>query len=463
MSRRRAHGDTASPGVLACGRRSCMTEAAPDSLYCPQHAREIVLGLEECRVSGCDERVPFGSLHCAEHAELRRLGRLSVTGEAVPAHLWPKDVPPAVEPVTSIRLVPPPEEKPRGGAHAVPPLPTAEGRPFDVVPRTPTCRKCDQPVREGGARAGRYGNLCVAHYDEQRALTSEACKRGTPGRRIGGSEPRREEPVPEPTPVAPPAEDPTPDAPVLDAPLPEIGAALRREGEQARAQELPMGAGSALQPEVIGGVRMTGVPSQEELDAEPACTHEQQQVNGAGLITCCACGLCVGHEPDEDALNGRPGDPRPREPQRWPRPEEIPEPLRPRMETHPDHAEGCMLIIDHDGDCVTAESGTTRHLRPRALRPGPIGGAYERMIDAQLVTSVEVFPEPSPAERVLEAYAVAIQDALAAWGAELTLHESSIPLEDLALHAERLLKLCPGIRIAVELLTEAEEREAAGA
>lgn len=115
--------------MSTCVRSECTREPVEGLDVCDVHHQEILMGLDECRASGCDKRVPFGSLWCSRHAAMRTDGTLTVDGIDLSG--------------------------------------TAESR----------CRLCAEPAlkRTVGKRPqGGWNDLCQTHYDEKCAKHSES-------------------------------------------------------------------------------------------------------------------------------------------------------------------------------------------------------------------------------------------------------------------------------------------------
>lgn len=110
-----------------CERASCDALVAPDARFCTLHQREVMIGLDECKAEGCDERVPFGSLWCGEHGTARAAGDLDASGRRL-------DVP-------------------------------VEGAPC----RVPRCPHPALAKTIGKRPQGGWNDLCQEHYDEKRA------------------------------------------------------------------------------------------------------------------------------------------------------------------------------------------------------------------------------------------------------------------------------------------------------
>lgn len=108
-----------------CVRTDCEAPRLDGLDLCHAHHQEIILGLDECKARECDKRVPFGSLWCPRHKEMREAGNLSASGERL-----------------------------------------------DQVDENTPCRICgDASLRRtvGKRPQGGWNDLCQKHYDEKRA------------------------------------------------------------------------------------------------------------------------------------------------------------------------------------------------------------------------------------------------------------------------------------------------------
>lgn len=403
-----------SAAVLECIRSDC-EQAPKDGLdVCEAHHQEILIGLDECKAVGCDKRVPFGSLWCKRHAAMRSDGSLSVDGVDLSAKV--------------------------------------EGT---------RCRICGDPaiLRTVGKRPqGGWNDLCQVHFDEKRATHSESLavarahlptpngKAAKPESRV--SIPDSGIPKGEPVPhvhlkpgdtrrvVPPPVDERERRATYLLAH--DWATASSYAGEEDRwflpvNVTQPMG-GRSLDEAYDWQVAVESGRAQHELitGTTPDRTAHAPR-----------CGLDTDH--DGECVIGEPE-------------EHEPTALE-RLEA--DCLPWCTLPIEHSGPCKDFAGRTVKDRIEGAITEivvppvDPQSVIHEAVLTPTMEWSVHA-AEETPAQRVLDAYARSISDALSAWGCELALPENPLGVEALAAHAERMLKIAPGIRLAVELLAEHE-------